>query len=440
MIESITITNYLGQSQEMILTQPELSGFIVKSIDGLGPTTANINFSELATIDGAIDNSARLDTRELKIDLIFLEHPTIEDTRQMTYALFPIKRNVIFTIKTTNNNLHCYGRVEKNEPKIFDKREGTSITIKCGDPYWHTDTRVHKMFFGTDPLFEFVYSNESDQTQQAIATWNDVIPFDRNEFKGYQSYSYHYQAEKVHVRFRTKDSQSYLMDRAVSSISTDPDYIDMVGKYADTSPVIYEDTNVKVVCWMESEIYADGRINIGVNFKHWPLTTDDKNYVIYTTPMVKGTPGNILVGNNTEFGNINTFTEGTINYDGEIETGLILEIQAKNTASGVRFYDMETGEMIRLDDNIIQAKTGQGIIQGDVITINTNIGKKSVSLLRNGVSYDILNALIPREIDGVKRIEWFKLYKGNNTFGYSATTGLEDLIFNVEYDELYEGV
>ena len=60
MIKSVTITNHLDESIKLDLFNPEESGFIIKNIEGLGPVKANINFKELATNDGSIDNSTRL--------------------------------------------------------------------------------------------------------------------------------------------------------------------------------------------------------------------------------------------------------------------------------------------------------------------------------------------------------------------------------------------
>lgn len=167
MIHSVTVTNHLGESLELILTQPELSGLIVKSIDGMGPSDTTVNITELVTMDGGIVNSARLNSKEIKLDLIFMEKPTIEDTRLLTYKYFPIKKPVSLTFKTIRpGNIEktatIYGVVEKNEPKIFQKQESATITIKCADPYFHSESTNSKMFFGAEPLFEFEWSNEID--------------------------------------------------------------------------------------------------------------------------------------------------------------------------------------------------------------------------------------------------------------------------------------
>ena len=53
MIRAVTFTNYLGDSIRLDLARPEESGFIIKSVTGLGPGKANINTTEIATNDGS---------------------------------------------------------------------------------------------------------------------------------------------------------------------------------------------------------------------------------------------------------------------------------------------------------------------------------------------------------------------------------------------------
>lgn len=168
MIKRVSITNHLGESIKMELLRPETSGFIIENIEGLGPAKANINFTTLATIDGAIDNSARLDYRNIVISLIFLENPTIEDTRLASYKYFPIKQNITFLIETDRRICETVGRVESNIPKIFSTsetdREGCQISIMCPDPYFYSagpNKLTQTVFFGAEPLFEFPFSNES---------------------------------------------------------------------------------------------------------------------------------------------------------------------------------------------------------------------------------------------------------------------------------------
>lgn len=164
MIKSIKITNHLDESITLELTNPDSSGFIIKKIDGLGPVKANINFTELATDDGALDNSARLQTRNIVLDLEFLPTPTIEDTRLKSYKFFPIKRNIKFQIETDNRICETVGRIESNEPEIFSQNEGCQVSILCPNPYFYSageDGINRTIFYGTEPIFEFPFENDS---------------------------------------------------------------------------------------------------------------------------------------------------------------------------------------------------------------------------------------------------------------------------------------
>lgn len=302
MIKLITITNHLGESLTIELTNPEKSGFAIKKIDGLGPVKADINFTELATNDGAIDNSARLESRNIVMELIFFEKPTIEDTRLLSYKYFPIKRNISFYIETENRKCKISGRVEKNDPEIFSDQEGCQISIMCSVPYFYSigdDNEV--IFYGTRPLFEFPFSNES-LTEKLI-----------------------------------------------------------------------------------------------------------------------------------EFGSIENKTEGSVYYDGDSEVGVIMKIHSVGEANGLSIYNMDTREILSIDDQKLIDLVGDGIMAGDDIIINTNRGSKGIWLVRKGITTNILNSLN-------KPISWFRLSKGINNFAYTAKSGLSNLQFRIGYDTLYEGV
>ena len=164
MIKSVTITNYLGQSLKMELGAPEKSGVLIKKITGLGPAKADINAKELATSDGSVFNSARVNSRNIVMSLGFLGSPSVEDIRLLTYKYFPIKQRLTFRIETDNRIAETYGYVESNEPDIFSKEETTQISIICPDPYFYSageDGNNVTVFSGVEPMFEFPFSNES---------------------------------------------------------------------------------------------------------------------------------------------------------------------------------------------------------------------------------------------------------------------------------------
>lgn len=164
MIKSITVTNHLNESLKLELGFPERSGFLIQEISGLGPVKADINVSELSSVDGSIYNSARLPSRNIVFKLALLESPTIEDTRQKSYKYFPVKKRVRLLIETTNRTAEIFGYVESNEPIIFSRQETTQISIVCPNPYFYSAGPKGKRitsFTGFEKVFSFPFSNEA---------------------------------------------------------------------------------------------------------------------------------------------------------------------------------------------------------------------------------------------------------------------------------------
>lgn len=307
MIYSLAVTNFLGDRIRLELGKPENTGFLIKSITGLGPVKANVNTTEVATNDGSMFNSARLSQRNIVIQMVFVNSiygEDIEEIRQKSYKYFPIKKNVELVIETDNRYVRTTGYIESNEPDIFSKQEGTQISIICPDPYFYSaseDGDNVTDFYSIDPMFEFPFSNES---------------------------------------------------------LSEP----------------------------------------------------------------------LLV-----FGEIQIKTEGVITYSGDSEIGVMIYIHAIGPAEHINIYNTETREVMTIDTVKLEKLTGRGLIAGDDIIINTLKGEKSITLVRSGVSYNILNCLD-------KNTDWFTLVKGDNIFAFTADSGVTNLQFRIENKVIYEGV
>lgn len=164
MIKSITVTNHLGETIKLELTRPENSGFIVLPSEGLvEPAKATINTTKIATLDGAMYNSAYLEQRDIVLNLRFLETrtETIEDIRLKSYKYFPERRRIKLVVETDKHIAETHGYVEHNKPQVFSEAEGSSITILCNDPYLYSTKTEDATFSGVRSLFSFPFSNES---------------------------------------------------------------------------------------------------------------------------------------------------------------------------------------------------------------------------------------------------------------------------------------
>lgn len=303
MIKSIAVKNYLNESINIELTRPDKTGFIIRNIEGLGPTKANINTTEVSLNDGSIYNSSRLDNRNITFDLLFYQtdKESIEDIRQKSYKYFPIKKKITLTVETDNNTLVAEGYVESNEPEIFSDAEGTNISIICPDPYMYESETDFTVFSGIEPLFEFPFENES-----------------LNE----------------------------------------------------------------------------------------PLL---------------------------EMGMLQIRTENTVFYEGYGEVGVSIYIHAMGEATNLTIVNVNTREKLIINTDKLEQMTGSAIVAGDNIVIHTHKGNKSITLLRDGVTTNILNC---RE----KGSKWFTLTKGDNIFAYTAESGALNLLFTISNRNAYDGV
>lgn len=303
MIKSITAINYLGESLTLVLAEPEASGIIVTSVEGLGPAKATISTTGLATTDGSIFNGARLDTRNIVINLDFRLAADAEETRQKTYRYFPIKKYITLEIETSHRRLRAYGYVESNEPDIFGEKETAQISIICPDPYLYSaDGKNITVFSGVYPEFEFEFSNESIEKR--------LIPM----------------------------------------------------------------------------------------------------------------------------GSIAHRQENVVTYSGDASIGITITIHAiGDNVKNISIYNTHTREVMKIMTDIIQKLTGEAYHTGDDIIICTRRGMKSVSLLRAGTTYNILNSLD-------RNSSWFQLSKGDNVFAYDCEEGAMNIQFTIENDVIFEGV
>lgn len=302
MIQSLTVTNYLGESLTIPMMNSESTGFILHDMTGLGPPTASVNTSKVATKDGSKYNSARAEERNIVLPMYFTPIPTIEDARHRSYKYFPLKKPVILAFKTDNRECQIVGYVETNEPDICSDREGCQVSIICPNPYFSSIYDTVTSFSGVEAAFEFPFSNE------------------------------------------------------------------------DTS-----------------------------------------------NPHI-------------EFGKIVVKAEKIVRYEGDAESGVQIRIAASATVKNITIYNVDTRGAMHIYHDKLVALTGSGIVKGDEIIITTDKGSRSVTLLRNGKSTNILNAIDPRND------EWFSLTKGDNIFAYTADEGSDYLMFVVDHTTLYEGI
>ncbi len=128
------------------------------------------------------------------------------------------------------------------------------------------------------------------------------------------------------------------------------------------------------------------------------------------------------------------FVLGQYNYDRMLvienagdETGFILQIEGVSkdevAARSPTIYNADTDEYLQIKGDILN---------GDIITITTKTGNKTITLERGGVKENIINRLVSGST-------WFMLREGKNRF-YLRGTGLNNLKVKLIHTNAYLGM
>ena len=129
------------------------------------------------------------------------------------------------------------------------------------------------------------------------------------------------------------------------------------------------------------------------------------------------TPG-VPISELSEYVEVNVYNAS------DYETGLVLTLTANGGVVNPTIYNMTTNENFSLN---ITMETGE------IITIDTRPGSKSVKLNRNGTISNILNNMVIGS-------EWITLTVGDNVFSYTTDTGSEYLYVIANAQPIYEGI
>lgn len=128
---------------------------------------------------------------------------------------------------------------------------------------------------------------------------------------------------------------------------------------------------------------------------------------------------------NIVFGEEQFLTDVTVVNEGELITGFIVDFYASNNVSNPRIINYVTNEYIGIIYDMVP---------GDLITINTLAGEKTVTLLRGGSEINLFNYVQ----DGST---WLQLEPGENTFVYEVGAGqASNLTVTFRHYDLFEGV
>ena len=125
-----------------------------------------------------------------------------------------------------------------------------------------------------------------------------------------------------------------------------------------------------------------------------------------------------------EFSAITVNLRKSIINTGDVETGVIIKLFATGTVVNPVIYDVLKRTQLKLNFTMRAS---------DTLVINTNVGEKSIELIRDGVTHNALGYM-------AQDSNWFLLESGDNVFTHSADSGNSNLQLTFTTAILYSGV
>lgn len=110
--------------------------------------------------------------------------------------------------------------------------------------------------------------------------------------------------------------------------------------------------------------------------------------------------------------------------EGHVDTGMIIKFKALGTVVNPSLVNVNTREYLKIN---------RTLIAGEVITVNTNSGKKRIESNQNGVTTNIFNNIVFGS-------SFLQLSIGDNLFRYDAEQNLEALEVNIYHSPQFVGV
>lgn len=393
------------------------ANYYITNAQGLSPAKATINTNTAALIDGATFNSAKVNMRTINLAFT-IEYP-VEANRLHVYKVLRTKEPITLYYKSNLLNVYIKGYVESVDIGHFDVKQKASIAIQCPFPYFSSAQAVINELTSIINMFHFPFWSQGGKNllqTTAVQTEHNGITFTPNEdgsitVNGTATANAYIIVGAVQLNAGVE----YLLNGCPSGGGRNTYRLywqGVTGNYDEGQGTSYTPStsgsvNIRIV------VYEGATVN---NLKFYPMV----RYSTYEESSFQPFGFGEIV-----FGQIDTEAKAEVANNGGIETGLIFELYAKQGVSNPKIFNYMTSEYIGLNFDM-QA--------GDLITINTMQGQKSITLLRNAVETNIFNSL-------QKGSTWLQLASNGSVFVYEVSSGsLENLEVDIQHNDLFEGV
>lgn len=162
----ITVTNHVGESLYL-----DNMKYPVVSAEGLTPSDAAINTSEVATTDGSYYNSSRINQRNIVLTIV-PERVNVEKARMELYKYFKPKRKITLEFKTKYRHVKIDGYVETVEADLYSQKQSFQISVICPRAFFED---VNQLTYNQSTIlgeFEFPFKTTQDGVE--LSTTEDL--------------------------------------------------------------------------------------------------------------------------------------------------------------------------------------------------------------------------------------------------------------------------
>lgn len=415
----LTLENEIGK--QIVFNQ--IGGpYTITNISGLGPADGTINMNATALIDGATFNSSKVNVRQMLIAFVIEENA--EANRLNVYDVIQVKKALTIYYQSDLSDVFLNGYVESVQVGYFEAKQSVTVSILCPFPYWKKAQQVINELSAIDDMFYFPFASEGGKNLLQNTEGSQTvggITFTVNEDGSIEA---------------TGTASDYTWSAYVTQALTLAP-----GNYIlNGCPSGGASTSYRLQAFVGSPSAPTLTANDYGNGASFTLTEES---TVFVRMLIKGTVNNLIFYpmvrfstyedptyqpygyGEIVFGEIDNTTHAIVVNNGTVETGLTFELYATATIVNPKIFNYITQEYIGINFTL-QA--------GDLITIITQEGQKSVTLLRNGLESNIFNSLM-------KDITWLQLPLGGAVFVYTVDSGLiANLNVTIKHYDLFEGV
>ncbi len=172
---SLTLENSNGDQ----LTFGQNSPFTISEIQGLNPPDATINTSQVALIDGARFNSAKLNMRT--INVAFAIEYSASYNRIQVFKVLKSKQYVKLYYKGDYRDVWIEGYIQSIDISYFEKKQVVTCAILCPFPYFREAQQIINEIENTISTFHFPFTSTEEPELVFGYLSNDVDVYVENE-------------------------------------------------------------------------------------------------------------------------------------------------------------------------------------------------------------------------------------------------------------------